>query len=155
MFAVRMFVIKGASVRKVSAECISGIGDARLAKRESVAKMTHGLPLQARWNGSGAPPIHANAPTKGSPAIEVDHPFHFKMTPGAMLGPRCNHDLGVLLRLFEIPDVNLDEQSDQSRKVVVNAMLEAIGDHEHYCASYSSKDQPHIDGLMATLSDGL
>lgn len=34
-------------------------------------------------------------------------------------------------------------------------MLEAMGDHEHYCASYSSKDQPHIDGLLHTLSDGV
>ena len=34
-------------------------------------------------------------------------------------------------------------------------MLEAMGDHEFYCASYSSKDQPQITGLLMTLADGL
>ena len=33
-------------------------------------------------------------------------------------------------------------------------MLEGMGDHEYYCASYSSKDQPHIDGLLMTLAEG-
>ena len=34
-------------------------------------------------------------------------------------------------------------------------MLEAMGDHEFYCATYSSKEQPHINGLLTTLQDGL
>jgi hypothetical protein len=34
-------------------------------------------------------------------------------------------------------------------------MLDAMGDHEFYCATYSSKDQPHIEGLLMTLADGL
>eukprot|EP00973_Karenia_brevis_P080895 11222408-Karenia_brevis.AAC.1 len=50
------------------------------------------------------------------------------------------------------------EQSQQSpvdlHHSARNAMLEAMGDNEYYCASYSSKDQPHIDGLLMTLADG-
>ena len=34
-------------------------------------------------------------------------------------------------------------------------MSEAMGDHEHYCASYAAKDQPHIDELLMTLTDSL
>ena len=30
-----------------------------------------------------------------------------------------------------------------------------MGDHEHYCAAYSSKDQPHVEGLLKTLADGV
>ena len=34
-------------------------------------------------------------------------------------------------------------------------MFEAIGGHKHYCAVYSSKDAPHMDGLLMTLADSL
>ena len=34
-------------------------------------------------------------------------------------------------------------------------MLESMGDHEYYCASYAGKDQPHLTGLLMTLADGL
>ena len=37
----------------------------------------------------------------------------------------------------------------------VDAMVENMGDHEHYCASYSSKEGPHVEGLVHTLADGL
>ena len=59
----------------------------------------HVLSLTARWDGSGEPPLHMDPPFKGLPQLEVTHPFHFKMTPGIFMGPKCNHDLGVLLRL--------------------------------------------------------
>ena len=32
-------------------------------------------------------------------------------------------------------------------------MLAAMGGHEFYCASYSSKGQPHVEGLLVTLAD--
>ena len=71
-----------------------------------------------------------------------------------MLGPTCNHDLGVLLRLYQ-PQQEHRSLSRQNCKVAIAAMLDAMGDHEHYCASYSTKDQPHVEGLLMTLSNSL
>ena len=34
-------------------------------------------------------------------------------------------------------------------------MIGAMGDHELYCAAYSTKDQPHVVGLLTTLIDGM
>ena len=51
------------------------------------SKMTHGLQLQERWNGSGDPPVHRVPPLTGLPALEMTQPFHFKMTPAMLLGP--------------------------------------------------------------------
>ena len=115
-------------------------------KGKLIAKRSHGFSLQTRWNGTGAPPVHQNQPLRGCPALETTHPFHFKMTPAIMLGPSCNHDLGVLLR-FPSAAGSADE--------ACSAMLDAMGDHEYYCASYSSKDQPHVEGLLMTLADGV
>eukprot|EP00973_Karenia_brevis_P009782 1321619-Karenia_brevis.AAC.1 len=51
-------------------------------KGNTVAKRSHGVQLQPRWNGTGDLPLHRSPPLLGSPAIETTHPFHFKMTPG-------------------------------------------------------------------------
>ena len=64
-----------------------------------VVSRAHGRELVSRWDGEGLPPVHSVGRQSGAPALEQTHPFHFKMCPGVMLGPRCNHDLGVLLRL--------------------------------------------------------
>ena len=71
-----------------------------------------------------------------------------------MLGPQCNHDLGILLRICDIAEghASIDKQEHER---VRSALLEAIGDHEYYCSSYSSKEQPHIDGLLITLADSV
>ena len=34
-------------------------------------------------------------------------------------------------------------------------MLDGRGGHEYYCAVYSSKDQPHVEGLLKMLADGV
>ena len=68
-------------------------------KKGPIAKMTHGIELRSRWSGNGAPPLCTSPPFKGLPALEITHPFHFKMSPAILLGPKCNHDIGVLLRL--------------------------------------------------------
>ena len=68
-------------------------------KSKEVAKRMHGLLLQSRWNGTDFPPICAAPPHIGLPALETTHPFHFKLTPAMLVGPQCNHDLGVLLRI--------------------------------------------------------
>ena len=66
-----------------------------------------------------------------------------------LLGPKCNHDLGILLRLVDVAATPTDIER------VKSAVLDAIGDHEFYCASYSSKEQPHMEGLLTTLIDGM
>ena len=134
----------------------------RNSKGQVAAKRSHGLPLQPRWNGEGPPPICSDAPRKGLPALEVNHPFHFKMTPSMLLGPRCNHDLGVLLRLPVLPPSLFDDENhvdtktmEQSCNEASEAMIDAMIDHEFYCSNYASKDQPHIEGLLQTLIDGV
>ena len=123
-------------------------------QKKATAKRMHGLPLCDRWSGSGTPPIQTNPPHVGLPSLETTHPFHFKMTPGVLMGPQCNHDLGVLLRICKVAgdeDVLDAAQEEELR----NNLNEAIGDHEFYCASYSSKEQPHVEGLLVTLGDAL
>ena len=174
-----------------------------------MAKRCHGLSLNERWSGLGSPPICKSPPHVGLPALEITHPFHFKLTPGVMLGPQCNHDLGVLLRMCELnpdgvkrdPNNPVDNAGRQAENVVGDskrdaenlvdsakrdpenlvgdsaqtsasshhakdlngeqwmktraALVEAIGDHEFYCSSYSSKEQPHSDGLLLTLACSL
>ena len=112
-------------------------------KEKEVAKRMHGLPLQSRWNGTGAPPISTVPPYSGLPALETTHPFHFKMTPSMLLGPQCNHDLGVLLRICS-PANGDGALTPNQLEGLRNNLFEAIGDHEHYCATYSSKEQPHL-----------
>ena len=62
--------------------------------------------------------------------LEVTHPFHFKMTPGVMLGPTCNHGLGVLLRIGKLSGCNgaLDRVG---KPAAVSSMMDAMGDHEY------------------------
>ena len=118
------------------------------------AKRMHGLELQPRWNSSGPPPLYATLPWLGLPKLKVTHPFHFKMTPGVMLGPTCNHDLGVLLRIGKLSGRN-STLGDVEKQSAVASMLDAMGDGEYYCATYSSKDSPHVEGLLCTLADSL
>ncbi|MDA8582584.1 hypothetical protein N9L68_00095 [bacterium] len=122
-------------------------------KKGHVAQMRHGLELQPLWNGTGALHLHVHPPVAGLPAPRTTHPFDFKMSPGVLLGPKCNQDIGVLLRLAQ----QLCAQTDGgvSRAVAEASMLETMGDHEYYCASYCSKDQPQITGLLMYISDGL
>ena len=37
----------------------------------------------------------------------------------------------------------------------IDAMIEALVDHEFYCVSYSTKEEPHIEGLLHTFADGV
>eukprot|EP00973_Karenia_brevis_P093916 12419792-Karenia_brevis.AAC.1 len=67
-----------------------------------------GKELQERWSGEGAPPLHQKPPLKGGPKLERTHPFHFKMTPGIMLGARCNHDLGMVPKLPVLTDSSVE-----------------------------------------------
>ena len=69
------------------------------AKNERVMRRIHGKKFQSRWDGLGKPPVHKKPPMKGAPKLERTHPLHFKMSPGVMLGPRCNHVLGIICKL--------------------------------------------------------
>ncbi len=57
------------------------------------------------------------------------------------MGPVCNHDLGVLLRLVDDIDRKMAQRGidriDATREAV-SEMLVDMGDHEYYCAAYSS-----------------
>ena len=117
---------------------------------QASAVRQHGLLLHKHWDGQGVPPISASAPSTGLPELETNHPFHFKMNPAVLLGPKCNHDVGVLLRL---PVQTITGGRPSTREAACEAMLDAMGDHEFYCAAYSSKDAPHIGGLLQTLAD--
>ena len=123
-------------------------------KKKLVAKRMHGLALQERWNRTGAPPIHTTPPHAGLPAVETTHPFHGKMTPGILMGAQCNHDLGILNRICSVSDDDA-EIDDAKLEAIRQNFMEAVGDHEFYCASYSSKEQPHIEGLLVTFADAI
>ena len=73
-------------------------------------------------------PMSAVPPFHGSPALETTHPFHFKMCPAMLLGPKCNHDLGVLLRMA-LPEIAPGECAEAQTRRASMAMLEAMGDH--------------------------
>lgn len=133
-------------------------------KGQLASRRCHGKPLQSRWNGVGEPPVCKAPPSRGLPELEMNHPFHFKMTPSMLLGPRCNHDLGVLIRLPIVsPEVftknttsNLcDEDAMKEWEDALREMVETMIDHEFYCATYASKEQPHIEGLLQSLADGV
>ena len=131
-------------------------------KGEEASRRCHGLLLQSRWDGVGMPPVSTVPPSRGTPSLEVNHPFHFKMTPSMLLGPRCNHDLGVLLRLpIVATETTLKSTSTGNQGAMcgwedaVSEMLDTMIDHEFYCASYASKEQPHIEGLLQSLIDGV
>jgi hypothetical protein len=69
-------------------------------KGKPVIKRVHGHALQRRWcDDKDLPPVVDVPPQAGMPALERNHCYHGKMTPGVMLAARCNHDLGILLRL--------------------------------------------------------
>lgn len=74
-------------------------------KGKPVIKRVHGHALQRRWrDDQDLPPVVDVPPQAGMPALERNHCYHGKTTPGVMLAARCNHDLGILLRLPVLSD---------------------------------------------------
>jgi len=72
-------------------------------------KRVHGLALQPQWDKKGLPPVQQRPPNPGAPLLELNFPSFFKMTPSILLGPRCNHDLGILLKLPVLSSTRQDE----------------------------------------------
>jgi hypothetical protein len=107
------------------------------------AVRVHGVQLRPRWDGVGAVPVCGAPPVLGLPALEMNHPFHFKLTPSIMLGPRCNHDLGILLRFpTTIPATGSAVSSPEANAawgVAVRNMVDGMVSREFYCSDYSTK----------------
>ena len=51
------------------------------AKGAEVMKRAHGLLLQTAWAGTGFPPAQQALPNPGTPLLEINFPFFFKLTP--------------------------------------------------------------------------
>lgn len=120
---------------------------------QAAARRLHGLPLQPQLPPDCAP-IHAHLPHRGLPALERTHPFHFKMTPAAMLGPCSNHDLSVLFRFGAgLPKNARSIELDQHKTLLLKDMIETITDHEYYTGGYMSKGSDHTHGLLHCLHD--
>ena len=107
------------------------------------ARRAHGLQLQSRWDGQGAPPVQNTYPHLGQILLETCHPFYFKLSPSMMLGPRCNHDLGILLRLApksfyetsSVPDI-----SSAPRDAVISGLAEETNlKDEESAATFSQR----------------
>ena len=119
---------------------------------EVVAQRLHGLPLQQRRSQPHEIPVRACLPHRGLPALERTHPFHFKMTPAAMLGSCCNHDLSVL---FRFGDTAAAKSTDAlpAQRVLLKDMIETITDHEYYTGGYMAKGGDKTQGLLHSLHD--
>ena len=104
------------------------------------------------------------------PSLERSHAYHCKLTPGVFLGPRCNHDLSILLRLPVLSERikrvlsgvlddsgkdGGDKEDEREYDACVDTMVQLIIDHEFYASDYSTKDQPHAANLLQTLHDSL
>lgn len=126
--------------------------------------------MQERWHEQPGllPPVIEFPPQRGMPALETNHPFTCRFTPMMSLGPSCNHDIDVLLRMpvfSEEVKATLEEYC-RTRDVAINSkearsnpqlgklfaelnisieeILTGISDHEYYVSAYASKEQPKI-----------
>ena len=134
-------------------------------QQKLVMKRVHGRELVQAWDGSGLPPVSALPPHVGAPAQERTHAFHFKMNPTIMLGPGCNHDVGLLVRvpvLTSEQQAALTENDCSSGDAFVQspeftrmmeATMETQVDHEFYSVAYASKEQDQSEGLFRSLYD--
>eukprot|EP00435_Cladocopium_sp_Y103_P008727 s3817_g2.t1 len=122
----------------------------RNSSDQLLARRRHGVPLHAHAL-PGEMPIHHCLPHRGQPALERTHPFHFKMTPAAMLANCCNHDLSVLFRFGDIaPDM-----PPSMHPLLLKDMIETITDHEYYVGGYLAKGGESTQGLLHCLHDAV
>ena len=163
----------------------------RLPKKDAskrVLKRVKGRKLQARWTPAPPdcpatlPPLEENPPQRGMPAVETNHGFTCKFHPCGALGPCCNHDLGVLLRLPVLSEAltaklgetlfrpsvadaasdgiaptRVDLSADELAEFTTacREMYASVIDHEYYCGSYASKEQPKLKELLKSMSTSL
>ena len=140
------------------------------------AKRRHGLRLQAQWDGTGMPPIQQAPPHQGAASLWTTHPFPMKMSPAIAACARCNHDIGILVRIFD-PQQRVPKDADDLSKeplpsstgatmdsganddaateLAIESTIETLIDHERYCGAYASKEEPHLTGVMQSLSESV
>ena len=144
--------------------------------------------MQARWTPAPPdcpatlPPLEENPSRRGMPAVESNHGFTCKFHPCGALGPCCNHDLGVLLRLPVLSEAltaklgetlfrpsvadtasdgiaptRVDLSADELAEFTTacREMCASVIDHEYYCGSYASKEQPKLKELLKSMSTSL
>lgn len=115
-----------------------------------LARRRHGVPLCPHAQ-PGDMPLHHCLPHRGQPALERTHPFHFKMTPAAMLANCCNHDLSVLFRFSHIAS----DMPPGMQPLLLKDMIETITDHEYYVGGYLAKGGESTQGLLHCLHDAV
>jgi hypothetical protein len=136
----------------------------------------HGSALQERWDGLDMPPIQRAPPHLGAASLEMSHPFVMKLSPGPAICARCNHDLGLLFRFPDLQQrgsknigdvsdellpsstgamMDLDAKYDAATELAIESTIETLIDHEYYCGAYASKEEPHIAGMMQSLSESV
>ena len=147
---------------------------------EMVWKRVKGRPLRKRWQAcdlikrGDLPPLEQHPPQKGMPALEANHGFTCRFNPSCSLGPCCNHDVNVLLRLPVLVEAvrrklvshmtasnaadTLDISGDgdpfplQELKAACAEMTNAVIEHEFYSSAYASKEQPKLKELMNAMA---
>ena len=143
-----------------------------------VLKRLKGLRLQPRWSvggkGSAAfslPPVHEHPPLRGMPAVETNHGFACRFNPCGSLGPSCNHDVNVFLRLPVLSDsvkavlekdferggagCDVDVSAHQEFRSACAEMHSSALEHEFYTSAYASKEQPKLEALMLSMQKSL
>ncbi len=58
------------------------------SKGEERVRVRKGQALVPVWDGNGLPLVIVDPPRSGFPALEVNHGFVIKFTPGVLLGGR-------------------------------------------------------------------
>ena len=135
-------------------------------KTDRILEKVHGKKLTRRWDGQGFPPVSTIKPEHGRALVEINHPYHTKISPPIALGGFCNHDVTALVKLplpakacgpktssdhLSDHDIDLDKRIDDA----IHMMSRAMNDANFYCASYPCKQQPHIRNLHLSFADGL
>ena len=146
-------------------------------KDKMVWKRFRGRMLHKRWQPTSynpeslLPPVEILPPQRGMAALETNHGFTCRFNPCFSLGPVCNNDVNVLLRL-PILSEKLQEKmrkmlqqrdededfTDEELKEFSNCCAEmhsAIVEHEFYCSAYASKEQPKLKELLGAMHTSL
>ena len=142
-----------------------------------VIKRIKGRKLQPRWTWNASkpvlPPVDSDPPQRGMPSVETNHGFTCRFNPAGSLGPCTNHDMNPLLRLPVLPDdlkgrlaealassskvtsADLSEDEPITFKTACEEVFANVVEHEFYCGSYSSKEQPKLKELLGAMEASL
>ena len=85
------------------------------------------------------PPIDYVPPNVGKALTEQTHPFAIKGSGAMYGGPRCNHDIGVLLRCPKL--IGSDDTEQERVDRAMGDLASATNASDFYCSSYVTKDR--------------